>query len=162
MSVLIQCGSSFASTVLQPWVCHFSGREWSDSSGYFRAPRMGASNYNHVPKVSKWRKHWLSLMNHVHTRMPSYTWAWYSNAFILHQALAAKCPSALVKALVQTFSNQVQQKYIDARFPLHIALRSGLGALVQLLASMYPASHKQCWLAIQSLATYQSNKHWWM
>jgi hypothetical protein len=100
---------------------------------------MGASNYNHVPKVPS-DENIATVDSHESCTLLACLLEPGSDAFILHQALAAKCQCALVEALVQTFLNQVQQEYMDAHFPLHIALRSGLGASVRLLASTYPAA----------------------
>ncbi len=63
-----------------------------------------------------------------------------NDAFVLHQALAAQCPSVFVEALLQIFPNQAQQEYTAGRLPLHIALQHGLGASVRVLASAYPAA----------------------
>jgi hypothetical protein len=62
------------------------------------------------------------------------------DAFILHRALEAKCPHVLIEALVQIFQDQIQQVDTNGRFPLHIALQRGLGALVRLLASKHRAA----------------------
>ena len=65
----------------------------------------------------------------------------HRNDFILHDALEAGCPLVFIQSLVQIFPNQVQQVYmIDGRYPLHIALQSGLGGSVRLLADKFKAN----------------------
>ena len=65
---------------------------------------------------------------------------------MLHYALAVKCPFVLVEALLEIFPDQVSQPVhlfsfilpTLGRLPLHIALESGLGESVRLLATKYP------------------------
>ena len=63
-----------------------------------------------------------------------------SDHFILHHAKEAKCPPVLVKSLLEVFPNQASQQDDDGRFPLHIALNSGHGSSVRILAEAHPAA----------------------
>jgi ankyrin repeat protein len=96
-------------------------------------------NYNHIPKLPSDDVTAL-IESHPACTVLSPRLEPDNDAFILHQALKAKCPFTLVDALVQVFPNQVQHADIDGQLPLHIALQSNLGASVRLLASKFPAA----------------------
>ena len=101
-----------------------------------------AQNYNHVPKVPSNDEMITTVESHPVCTMLAPRLEPGKDTFIVHKALAAKCPQVLVQALVEIFPNQVQQEYTRAngRLPLHIALQSNLGASVRLLAITYPAA----------------------
>jgi hypothetical protein len=96
-------------------------------------------NYNHVPKLPSDDVTAL-IESHPACTVLAPRLEPDNDAFILHQALKAKCPFTLVEALVQVFPNQVQHADVDGQLPLHIALQLNLGASVRLLASKFPAA----------------------
>jgi hypothetical protein len=98
-----------------------------------------ASNYNHVPKVPNDATIAIVESHPVCTVLAPRLEPG-RDAFVLHRALEAKCPHVLAEALVQVFQTQIQQVDTNGRFPLHIALQHGFGALVRLLVLKHGAA----------------------
>mmetsp|Transcript_2528 Transcript_2528/g.4594 ORF Transcript_2528/g.4594 Transcript_2528/m.4594 type:complete len:369 (-) Transcript_2528:106-1212(-) len=98
-----------------------------------------AANYNYVPKVPNDATITI-LESHPVCTVLARRLEPGRDAFILHRALKAKCPHVLVEALMQIFQSQIQQVETNGRFPLHFALKRGLGASVRLLASKHRAA----------------------
>jgi hypothetical protein len=101
-----------------------------------------AVNYNYVPMIPSDEVMIAEIESHPSCGVLAPKLEPGKDQFVLHQALAAKCPLLLVHALLKVSPDQtcLQQQDVHGRFPLHVALHSEFGASVRILASAYPAA----------------------